>query len=168
LTLAEVAQTIGRPDEGFVHAKQAFELGKPNSLLILNPVQYTAHPLALMALCLGQMGRLDEAVEKLDECLRIAPHYQLGLQQQGPLLSQLRRNRAALAWLASADTLVETGEVVKARALLDLAPWYVMQDERLIQRRGDLFRLIGDRQHNPPVSAEDADASAFAERLAAA
>jgi hypothetical protein len=166
LTLAEVAQTVGRPDEGYVHAKQALELGKPNSLLILNPLQYTAHPLALMSLCLGQMGRLDEAVEKLDECLRIAPNYPLGLQQQPQLRSALRKNRTALAWLANAETLVEAGEPIKARQLLDLAPWYVAQDGRLIARRGELSRLIADRSV-APAKVEDPDADAFAEKMAA-
>jgi tetratricopeptide (TPR) repeat protein len=166
LTLAEVAQTVGRPDEGYVHAKQALELGKPQSLLILNPLQYTAHPLALMSLCLGQMGRLEEAVEKLNECLRIAPNYPLALQQQPQLLSALRKHRATLSWLANAETLVEAGEPIKARQMLDLAPWYVAQDPRLIGRRGELSRLIADRRDNTSV-IEDADAVTFAERMAA-
>jgi Glycosyl transferase family 2 len=166
LTLAEVAQASGRPDEGYIHAKQAYDLGKPNSLLILNPMQYTAHPLALMAICLGQMGKLEEAAAKLQECVAVAPSYSLALQAQGPLLSQLRKHRAALAWAANAQTLVEAGEPLKACALLDLAPWYVMQDERLVQQRAALSRMVADRRDNTSVIS-DPDAIEFAERMAA-
>jgi tetratricopeptide (TPR) repeat protein len=119
-----------------------------------------------MAVCLGQMGRLDEAVEKLEECLAISPTYSLALQAQPQLRSALRKERTALAWLANAETLVEAGEPIKARQLLDLAPWYVAQDGRLIARRGDLSRLIADRSA-APVSIDDPDADAFAEKMAA-
>ena len=167
LTLAEAEQTLGRPDQALVHARTAMELGKPNTLLIINPTQYTAHPKAIMAICLAQMGRFEEAVQMAEECLAIAPSYPLAVQHLPLMQAQLRKNRAVDSFLAASSVLVEAGEPLKARALLDQAPWYVFEDSRLVKRRGELWSMIGDRKRAPALIT-DPDADAFLRRQRAA
>lgn len=168
LTLAEVEQTLGRPDVAIQHAEQAMRIGKPHTLLIINPLQYTAHPLALQAVCLAMLGHAEEAVSKLEECLRIAPHYPLAVQQMPLMRAQLRKHLAVTSFLASATVLVEAGEPLKARALLDCVPFYVADDPRIVQRRGELHALVQERASAPRVAVADPAADEFIERMRAA
>lgn len=162
LTLAECEQTLGRPDAGLVHARTAIEIGQPDTLLIINPLQYTVHPRALMAVCLAQMGRFDESVKTAEEALALAPAYGL-LTQHLPLWrAQLKKQHALGAFVGCADVLVETGELLKARALLEQAPFFIAEDPRLIGKRSELARLIDERRSAAP--AEDTAADAFVKR----
>ena len=164
LTLAEAAQMLGRPAEGLLHAQTAMQIGKPDTLLIINPLQYTAQPRALMAVCLAQMGRTEEAVAMVDECLRIAPSYALAAQY-GPIMKgQLKRQHATEAVLALVEVLVEAGELQKARLMLDQAPFYITDEQAIVRRRGQLHRLIAERTGEPAALPEDEQADAFVKR----
>jgi len=165
LTLAEAEQTLGRPDVALIHAQTALSIGKPTTMLIINPLQYTAHPRAIMAICLAQLGRIDEAVGQMEECLQIAPHYPLAVQQMPLLIAQRRKHHAVTSMLASAEMLVEAGEPLKARALLDQAPWYVFDDGRLVKRRGELSELVRERKTLRRPVLVDVGADALMEKL---
>lgn len=164
LTLAEAEQTLGHPDLAILHCETVLRLGKPSTLLIINPTQYTAHPHAIMGVCYAQLGRFDEATRHLDEALRIAPSYQLALAQQPVVRGAQRREHAVASWLACTEVLLETGELLKAASLLRTAPWYVSQDPRIVRRRIDVARLTGRRQLEPAALVEDPDADAFVAR----
>ena len=164
LTLAEAAQTLGRPAEGYFHAASALQLGKPDTLLIINPLQYTAHPLALQAVCLAQMGRFEEAVEKAHECLQIAPSYMLAQMHLPQWQAALKKQRTAATMLAMTDVLVEAGELLKARALLDTAPFYLAGDRSLIEKRAQIHRVVRERTENPEPMPEDEQADEFIAR----
>lgn len=161
LTLAEAEQTLGRPDVALIHAQTAVTIGKPDTLLIINPLQYTAHPRALQAVCLAQMGRAEEAMAAAEECLQIAPTYQLVAQHLPLWRGQLRRQHALDAFLACAEVLCEVGELQKGRALLDQAPWFIAENERIVRRRVEISRQIQDRLCSPPAQVEDPAADAF-------
>jgi tetratricopeptide (TPR) repeat protein len=163
LTLAEAEQTLGHPDVAIMHAREAQTIGKPDTLLIVNPLQYTAHPRAVQAVCLAQMGRFEEAVRMADECLEIAPTYQLAAQHVPLWRGQVKRQHALNTVLALADVLVEVGELIKARDLLDVAPYYVDHEPLLIRKRGEIVRQIKERMDEPEV-AEDEAADAFIAR----
>jgi tetratricopeptide (TPR) repeat protein len=164
LTLAEAEQTLGRPDAAAVHAETAMRIGQPDTLLIINPLQYTAHPRALLAVCMAQMGRFDEAVKLAEEALRIAPSYQLAAQHIGLWRGQLKKQQTLATWLASADVLAEVGELIKARELLDRAPFFICEEPQLIGRRVEIARRITERLSSAKVPAEDPVADAFVER----
>jgi tetratricopeptide (TPR) repeat protein len=139
LSLAECAQTLGRPQEGLDHALRALGMGKPQSILILNPLQYTAHPRALAAVCEMQLGHYDQAMRYVNECLEVCPSYPLITAylpgwQQGILLEQ-----TVQAWLACADLLVKHGEHAKAKELLDTVPFFAARDQRVIGKRTELW-----------------------------
>lgn len=164
LTLAEADQTLGRPDAGLLNARTAQQLGKPDTILIINPLQYTAHPLALQAVCLAQLGRFDDAVQMAEECLRIAPTYQLAAQHVPLWRGHQKRQHTLGAVLALCDVLVEVGELVKAQTLLQIAPYYVANEPALIARRGQLARLIKERLAAPASGPADDAAEAFVAR----
>ncbi len=164
LTLAECAQTMGQPREAIVHARTAIGIGQPDTLLIINPLQYTAHPRALIGICLAQLGQVEDALAMVQEALQIAPSYPLAAQQLPQLTGMLRKHMAISGILPMVDVLLEAGEPLKARQLLDLAPWYVENDERLVRRREELHRLIRDRTVRPAVLPEDKAADQFVNR----
>jgi tetratricopeptide (TPR) repeat protein len=164
LTLAEAEQTLGRPDVALRHAQTAREIGMPDTLLVINPLQYTAHPLALQAVCLAQMGRFDAAVRLGEEALGIAASYQLVTAHLPLWRGQLKKQQTVATWMAAADVLVEAGELVKARAMLDQAPWYVVDNEHLIRKRVEIVRELNRRQDAGPEHAEDEAADAWLAR----
>lgn len=164
LTLAEAEQTLGRPDVALTHAETAMQIGMPQTLLIINPLQYTAHPLALKAICLAQMGRFEDAVRHGQEALAIAPSYQLAAQHLPLWQGQLKKQHAVGTILALADVLVEAGELVKARTMLDQAPWYIVDSEHLVRKRVELGREIDRRHDAGPEQAEDEAADAWLAR----
>jgi tetratricopeptide (TPR) repeat protein len=163
LTLAEAEQTLGRPREALVHAETAQRIGKPDTLLIVNPLQYSVHPLAIQAVCLAQMGRLEEAVSKAEEGLAIAPSYPLIAQHLPQWRGQLKRHHTMGAFLACADTLVESGEPLKAAELLGAVPFYVADAPAVIGKRVEIARLIEERKRAPRVAVDEA-ADKFVER----
>jgi len=167
LTLAEVAQTQAKPEEGLVHAQTALEIGRPDTLLIINPLQYTAHPLALQGVCLAQMGRWDEAVAKGEQVMNITPEYPLIVAHLPMWRGQLRKQNAGRAFLSCVDVLVETGELLKARKLLEAIPWYITDEPGIVRRRGDVARLIKERTKTPKVAVVDRAAENFMKRHAA-
>lgn len=164
LTLAEAEQTLGRPDVALRHAQDALTIGKPDTLLIVNPLQYTAHPHALAAICLGQMGRFEDAVREAEAALAISPSYGLAVDHLPRYRAGLRRQMAVTTMLALCDVLVEAGEPMKARAALDCAPWYVADEPALIGRRGVIADLIRERAEKPLPLAPDEAADAFVAR----
>lgn len=144
LTLAEVAQTKGQPDIGLMHAKTAYEMGKPNSILILNPTQYTAHPLALMTVCLMQLNRFDEAMQAAHRALEIVPDYPLLAAHMPMWQSHILREQTVNAWLSCVKLLEDYGEIAKATELLSVVPFYAKDDPRLIARRTGLWLRPAD------------------------
>ena len=164
LTMAETAQTLGRPDLGIQHAQQALALGKPDTLLIVNPLQYTAQPHAIMAVCHAMMGRYDDAVREAEETLAIAPTYALAAEHLPRFRAGLRRQQATAAFLSCAEVLIEAGELVKAWDLLGNAPWYVIDEPQIVKRRGEIGALIDERVAAPKVAMEDEAADLFVAR----
>ncbi len=163
LTMAEAEQTLGHPEVALVHARTAMDIGKPDTLLIINPLQYTAHPRALMAVCLAQMGRFEDATRMAEECLEIAPTYQLAADHVPLWRGQMRKQHALAAFIACTELLVETGELVKARALLNQVPWFIADQQRVVDRRIGLARQIQERIAAAQV-AVDEDADRFVAR----
>ena len=135
LTLAEIAQAEGNPQEGHRHAQAALDLGKPQSLLILNPVQYTAHPLAIQAICLAQAGDYEGALEKAKAVFEIVPGYQVVAPQVDRWRMLLKHERTVGQVTALAQQLLDHGETEKAWDLLGTVPFYCQDDPRIIDAR---------------------------------
>ena len=156
LSLAEAEQALGRPDVALQHAKQALELGQPDTLLIVNPMQYRAHPLAIMAVCYAQMGRWQEAVSFGEQTLQVSPTNALVGSLMPQWRGQLKKFHTLETVLALADVEVETGELVKAARLLNDAPYFVSDDPRLVDRKAQLAQLIRHRREHPEELVDEA------------
>lgn len=142
LSLAEIAQSQGDPELGYHHARRALEMGKPRSILILNPIQYSAHPRALMAICCIGMGRYDEAMALCEEALALAPGYELITSHLPAWRGLALNDQVVNAWTACVDLLKEHGELLKAKALLDTLPYFARDDARMIAKRVEVWREI--------------------------
>ncbi len=156
LSLAEIAQAQNQPDLGYHHAQEALRMGKPQSILILNPLQYTAHPRAIMAVCCMMMGRHDEAMSLCREVLAICdyPTISAHLPQWQNLIV---REQTVTAFLQLADLCRAHGELLKASGLLDVVPYFAAEDQRVIAKRVEVDRLIrGVERVDLPLDPESA------------
>lgn len=156
LSIAECAQTMGKPLDSYRMAKQALDIGKPESLLILNPLQYTAHPRAIMAVCAMQLGRVDEAMRLSDEVLEICPTYPLVAANLPGWRGYVLKEQTVSAFLSTAKMLVEHGEALKARRLLDCVPYFATDDPRVVQGRVSLWQQTLKRVAPEPLSDDAA------------
>ena len=163
LTLAEIAQTKGRPQEGLQHAFRAIEMGKPQSILILNPTQYTAHPRAVAAVCEMQLGHYDEAMRWAKETLEICPDYPLVATYLPGWKQTILREQTVNAWLSCVQLLESHGELTKAKELLSTAPTFAIDDPRLIAKRVGLWQAQENTPEPEPLDPESA-ARKFIER----
>ncbi len=161
LTLAECCHTFGRPAEGFLHAKQALELGKPQTMLIVNPLQYTAHPRALMAVCLAAQGKLDEAVQLGEETLSFSPSNRLLNENVGMWRAAAKREHTVNAYVELAQLNLECDEALKAEQLLGCVPFFATDDERIIRQRVRVAAAIRDAPASEVVGEA---AAAFIEK----
>lgn len=164
LSLAEAEHTLGNPQAAYLHAKHALELGKPQTIMIVNPQQYDVHPRALMALALAQLGRFDEAVRLGSEALSLAPSYQLVGQMLPAWRASLQREQTVQTWLACEALLREHGELEKAFHLVQSVPWFAGDDVRVIQRRSELRRLCNEVV-DTPIPMDDDQAVDFMKRF---
>lgn len=165
LSLAEACQTLGDPRRGYQHARQALEMGKPDTLLIVNPVQYTAHPRAVMAVCAAQMGMIDRALELAEEVLAISPSNQLVNANLLAWRSAQKREHTVNAYLELAQLSGEIDELLKAEQLLNAVPFFVTDHPKIIDARAKIAEQIA----NAPITYEpppDSPAVKFLDRHA--
>jgi hypothetical protein len=69
LTLAECAHREGEWHGAYDYAKRAIALGKPETMLAVNPSEYVLHPRMIMASSARSLGDIDEAVRLANEAL---------------------------------------------------------------------------------------------------
>lgn len=136
LTLAHVAYHQANWPNAASFARRVLDLGQPQSLLILNPMDYTFQPRLILAGSLGEQGRIQEALDIGEQATRLVPDHpglQLGMRtwQQ-----HLKRTHTADSALAMAQLLVQHDEQAKALAFLEqCVPYYVHDDPRVVQAR---------------------------------
>lgn len=141
LSLAEIAQAQNEPDLGYHHAERALRMGKPNSILILNPLQYTAHPRAIMAVCCMMLGRHDEAMRLCQETLAICD-YPLITAYLPQWQNMIVREQTVTAFSQLADLCRQHGELLKAVDLLNAVPYFAAEDQRLIGKRVEIAQAV--------------------------
>ncbi len=144
-----------------MHAKTALEIGKPSTLLIVNPLQYTAHPRALMAVCAAQLGQLDQAITLGEEVLQFAPSYALVAQNIDGWRWVRQSEQTVAQWIQGAQLLTAAGELYKAWRLLDSVPHFATDDERIIQAREQVKRDIDAAVTAPAIEATEDAAGNF-------
>lgn len=119
ITLAEVALTRGEPAKALHHAQRVLELGVPDTLLIINPQEYTIHPHRLIAGALGMLGQLDAAVAAAEVVLAAEPGDQNIRNHWARWRVDRQREHTAQTCVLLAEQLIAHDEQLKALEFLE-------------------------------------------------
>lgn len=143
LTLAQVAHHHGEHGKAMHWCDRVLDLGIPDTMLIINPLEYVVGPRALKAACLAATGDIDGAVELAEQALGVQPSH-------GPLLEQLpewraerKRRHTAGAVLTLTELLVNHDEQLNALQVLEAAPHYVYDHPDIVAARSLVRERIG-------------------------
>jgi glycosyltransferase involved in cell wall biosynthesis/tetratricopeptide (TPR) repeat protein len=151
LTLAEIASEKRDWARAIEWANEVVRRGKPDTVLIINPTDYTARPRVIIAQALANLGQFDEAVQAADQAAAICPGY-MGIEQQAAhWRGQRHRMQAAGTWAANAQLLCEFDEPEKALALLDTVPFYVRDHPAIIAARVQVTDQLAEPYTVVPV-----------------
>lgn len=128
LTLAEVAYHRQEWRNAGDWAKRVLELGTPDTLLIINPLEYTMQPRVILAGAMGALGQLEAAIATAQEVLDVIPDHQEVAKTAAVWQGQVKREEAARRAITDAQVLVAHDEQAKALILLEQAVPYFAQD----------------------------------------
>jgi glycosyltransferase involved in cell wall biosynthesis len=142
LTLAECAHEAGEWQKVIEHATEVARRGQPETLLIVNPEDYTLRPRSLIASAMAQLGQLEEACKAAQQIVAVNPGY-LGIQEQlSEWLGQLARDQAAATWSNCAQLLCQHDEPERAWGCLETAPFFVSDHPQIIAARVQVARIL--------------------------
>ena len=170
--MAEIALRRSDWQHALHCSETALRLDPPRTLLITNPLEYSYQPKLMRSVALVNVGRLEEALRQTLECLEQTPGREDLLKQAGAIQAQLAVAEAEQHFLALRETLVRHDENEKARALMDLAPYFIeyrpaVHKARLDQREMTLHaddpevyrRYYGDNPGEAPFEVHGIEIS---------
>lgn len=139
LTLAEVAYHRREWVKAGDWARRVLELGCPDTLLIVNPLEYEVQPRVIMAGSLGGLGRYDAAITIAQEILARVPDH-------GEVAATLETWRALHKRETVAQTAIQTAQLLvahdeQAKALIYLeqcVPVFAMDHPGVVAIRSQL------------------------------
>ncbi len=132
LTLAECALTRNEADKAIEWSRQALERGRPDTLLIVNPLDYSYQPHRLMAAALGSAGRFDEAVAVAEEAMAAYGGDQELRGAWAAWKAASKREHTAQTYVMAAQQLIAHDEQMKASVLLEQCVPHFAQDHQAI------------------------------------
>lgn len=136
LTLAECALSHEDHERGLAWARRTMELGAPQTVLIINPLDYTAYPRRLAAAALGNMQRFDEAVELGQQALSANPADEFLQSAWLQWRALAKREHTADTYCLAAEQLVAHDEQLKALILLEqCVPHFAIEHPRVVALR---------------------------------
>lgn len=142
LTLAQVAHHRREYGKTIEWCDQVIERGIPDTMLIINPLEYVSGPRALKASALAGLGDLEQAVQVGDEALSIQPDHGLLAETMPEWRAELKRRHTEQAVLAVAEIAATHDEPLKALAVLDAAPHYVHDRPVIVNARVQLRQRV--------------------------
>lgn len=152
LSLAEAYHQKGEFDKACEWASEVLRRGQPETLLIINPLDYTLTPRLVLASALGGLSRWQEALAVAEEALAISPNVQSLLEARHGWSQALKRDATAKTFCAAAQELVAHDEQLKALRLLeDTVPYYATDHPEVVNMRSEL------RERVRPLLAEYAE-----------
>jgi glycosyltransferase involved in cell wall biosynthesis len=138
LTLAELAMHKGDYAQAIKWADDVLRMGVPDTVLIINPMEYTFVPARIKAEALGSLGRTDEAVKVGQEALQQFPELAL-MEKMQEWEKVNRRERTADTYTLCAQQLMNLDEQEKAVILLrDCVPHIAIDHPKVAQLRNAL------------------------------
>lgn len=142
ITLAEANMLIGQPVKAEKWARMAIEAGPPGqTLLIVNPLDYTWLPWRVLADALAAQGRHEEAVAAADRGLAAFPDGALA-QAREAWRAVVKRERTAQTFVMAAQQLIAHDEQLKARGLLDAVPHFAWDHPQVVAMREHLAERL--------------------------
>lgn len=128
MTLAEVAYHRKEWRNAGDWAKRVLELGVPDTVLIINPLEYVVQPRTILAGAMGALGHLESAIAVAEEVLALVPDHVEVARTLGTWRMQLKREQVAQRAISDAQVLVAHDEQAKALILLEQCVPYFAQD----------------------------------------
>jgi tetratricopeptide (TPR) repeat protein len=139
LSLAEACYQLGEHDKAVKWCRDVLRLGMPESLLILNPLDYTWKPRVVLAAALGAMNRVDEALAVAQEALAIVPDHAELRHHARDWQTTSEREHVANTCVGMAQLLIRCDEQLKARALLeDTVPYFAVDHPAVVSMRSEV------------------------------
>lgn len=143
LSMAEVFYAAGEWEKAITKAHDVLRLGQPDSLLILNPMDYLHKPKVLLAAALGALGRVDSAIIEAEHALAMCPSHQELQRHLAGWRATSKREHVASTIVAMAGLLVEHDEQLKALALLeDAVPCFAQDHPAVVACRSEVRERI--------------------------
>lgn len=139
LSLAEACYSLGEHEKAIKWAREVLRLGQPDSLLILNPLDYIWKPKVVLAAALGALNRVDEALAVARDALELVPdHVELRRHARGWQSTQ-EREAVAATWVGCAQLLVQSDEQLKALDLLErTVPYFCVDHPSVVACRSQI------------------------------
>jgi hypothetical protein len=139
LSLAEVAYHRHEWQKAGDWGKRVLQLGCPDTLLIVNPLEYQVQPRVIMAGSLGGLGQYPGAIEIGDEIMALVPDHAEVAKTLTAWRSLQKRQSVADQAVASAQLLVAHDEQSKALTLLeDCVPAFATDHPNVVAIRSQL------------------------------
>lgn len=136
LGAADSYLALGNPEASLAYVDAGLAKPYPQSMLILNPLDYTVSAWTTRALALNALGHTDDALKEIKRAIALAPH-DAGLAHNEQLFSeQVNRTRTRDALLALDESLARHDEnLAAARLLEECVPYFLRDDPEIAQRR---------------------------------
>ncbi len=138
LSMAECCYALGEYEKAVKWARDVLRLGMPDSLLILNPLDYSWKPRVVLAAGLGALNRPDEALAVGREALAIVPDHEELRRHAIGWETTLEREQVAQMVVGMAQLLVRCDEQVKAQRLLDNVPYFATDHPSVVAIRSQV------------------------------
>lgn len=144
LTLAECYSRREQHHDALWCVDQVLRIGNPTgSMLILNPLDYTAYPHRLAAGCYGAMKDYDQAIEHAEKALAVHPADDFLRAWWAEWKSNSKREHTASTYAMCAEQLIAHDEQLKARTLLEeCVPVFAQDHPRIVQLRAGLRKRL--------------------------
>jgi glycosyltransferase involved in cell wall biosynthesis len=135
--LCESFTMLGRWDRVETWAKRALDLGMPQSMLILNPLEFTFVPLVRLAEACAATDRFDEAIAWLEHAQRISPEHPLLLERRGQYDQAHYDHQLLTSFLTVREGLIRHDENWKAYELMKAVPYRIADHPMIVKARAD-------------------------------
>lgn len=136
LSLAQSMYLQGRHREAIFWAHETLRLGQPDTLLILNPLDYVVEPRYVLCACHTALGEWMEAVQHGEQALQVVPYHGLLAQGVAYAKREAKIHHTAQTFAGVARLLVAHDEQSKAlRVLEDCVPHFAVDHPEVVGLR---------------------------------
>lgn len=140
--LCEAFSELGEWARVETWARRALDLGMPQSMLILNPLEFTLVPRVRLAQALAEQHRFEEAVQYVGEAAQIMPQHPMVMEAAARVEKDGTRERIVQALLTLREMLVRFDENEKAYHLFDSVPYIVEHDPRVVSAKAMQTEMV--------------------------